>query len=159
MTPTAEELVRFVYREARLLDEGRLEAWLDLFTEDGLYWVPLSPGQTDPDLHNSLACEDLLLLRLRVERLRSPRAFSQHPPSRGHHLLQTPEVETEDVAPGTHRLRTPFLYTESQGDTVHQFAATAFHTLVVQDGRLRLRQKRVDLLNADAALPSIQLFP
>ena len=37
-------------------------------------------------------------------------------------------------------------------------ACTAFHSLVMDEGRLRIREKRVHLLNYDAALPSLQLF-
>ena len=44
------------------------------------------------------------------------------------------------------------------GDESQRYAATAWHTLVRADGGLRIRLKRVDLLNCDAALPSIQLF-
>jgi hypothetical protein len=38
------------------------------------------------------------------------------------------------------------------------YACTTFHTLTVDGGVLRMRLKRVNLLNCDAALPSIQLF-
>lgn len=152
-------LVRFVCRETRLIDEKRFDEWIALFTDDGHYWVPLAPGQTDPILHTSLAYEDALLLKLRVERLKSPRAFSQQPESRGHHLLQQPEVERLDPAANEYVTRTQFLYTETRGDAWQQYAGTVFHTLTLVDGRLRIRLKRVDLLNCDAALPSIQLFP
>jgi 3-phenylpropionate/cinnamic acid dioxygenase small subunit len=158
MTPTEQDLIRFVVREARLLDEKRFDEWLTLFTEDGYYWVPLAHGQTDPVLHTSLAYEDRLLLQLRVERLKSPRAFSQQPPSRCHHLLQTPEVESMDAAANVYVTRTQFLYTEARLDEVQQYAGTVFHSLRVVDGALKIVLKRVNLLNCDAALPSIQLF-
>jgi len=152
-------LVRFVYREARLLDGQHYDAWFALFTDDGHYWVPLARGQTDPILQASLAYEDALLLRLRIERLASPRAFAQQPPSRSHHVLQAPEVERADAVTNEYVTRTQFLYTEAQGDTQIHLAGTVFHTLTVVDGALRLRLKRVDLLTCDAALPAIQLFP
>ncbi|MGH8740661.1 MAG: aromatic-ring-hydroxylating dioxygenase subunit beta, partial [Burkholderiales bacterium] len=99
MTQVADEdLVRFVVREARLIDEKRFDEWHALFTDDAYYWVPIAPGQTDPLSHNSLAYEDKLLLQLRIERLKSPLAYSQKPASRCHHLLQTPEVEKRDPA-------------------------------------------------------------
>ena len=65
--PTDRELTDFVYAEARLLDELRFEDWLALFAEDGVYWMPLAPGQTDARLHASLMHEDKLLLQVRVE--------------------------------------------------------------------------------------------
>ena len=161
--PTEQDLIRFVCREARLLDEKRFDEWYELFADDAYYWVPLAPGQADPLNHTSLAYEDKLLLQLRIERLKSPRAYSQNPASRCHHLLQLPEVEkcehpSDDKPAGEYLVRTPFIYTETRGDESQRYAATAWHTLVWPEDRLRIRLKRVDILNADAALPSIQLF-
>jgi 3-phenylpropionate/cinnamic acid dioxygenase small subunit len=153
-----EDLVRFVLREARLLDEKRFDEWYELFTDDAYYWVPLVPGQADPLAHNSLAYEDKLLLKLRIERLKQPTAYSQKPASRSLHVMQAPEVEKSDAAHGEFLTRTPFIYTETRGDETQRYAATAWHTLVWSQERLRIRLKRVDILNADAALPSIQLF-
>jgi 3-phenylpropionate/cinnamic acid dioxygenase small subunit len=153
-----EEIIRFVIHEARLLDEKRFDEWYELFADDGFYWVPLTPGQSDPLQHNSLAYEDKLLLKLRVERLKSPRAFSQQPASRCHHLLQTPTVEVFDAEAGHFVVRSEFHYTESQGDELQFYVGTFFHHLTLQDGALRMTLKRVNLLNCDAALPAVQLF-
>jgi 3-phenylpropionate/cinnamic acid dioxygenase small subunit len=158
VNPSERDLIRFVYHEARLLDEKRFDEWYELFTEDGCYWVPLIPDQLDPLDHASLAYEDRLLLKLRVERLKSPRAYSQHLPSRCHHLLQMPEVEKSDASGNQHVVRTQYIYTESRGDEQPIYACTAFHTLTVEGRVLKMRLKRVNLLNCDAALPSIQLF-
>jgi 3-phenylpropionate/cinnamic acid dioxygenase small subunit len=146
--------IQFVIREARLLDEKRFDEWYELFAEDGHYWVPASPNQPDPLNHNSLAYEDKLLLKLRIERLKQPTAYSQKPASRCHHQLQTPEIE--QARKDEFLMRTNFIYTETRGDDSQRYAAVAWHTLVGEP--LRIRLKRVDLLNCDAALPSIQLF-
>lgn len=158
MTPSEKDLTRFVRQEARLIDEKRLDEWLELFAEDGHYWVPATPAQPDPLHHNSLAYEDKLLLRLRVERLKSPRAYSQRPASRCLHVLQESDIEKADYECGEFVTRTAFLYTETRGDDAQRYAATAWHTLAWSEGKLRIRLKRVDILNCDAALPSIQLF-
>jgi len=152
---TETEVARFIYREARLLDEKRFDEWYQLFTDDAYYWVPLVPGQTDPLAHNSLAYEDKLLLKLRIERLKQPTAYSQKPASRCLHVLQAPDVEKADNG---FIARTPFIYTETKGDESQRYAATAWHTLVSSTGDLRIKLKKVEILNADAALPSIQLF-
>lgn len=159
MTPGAPELVDFVYREARLLDTRRYDEWYALFADDGRYWVPLVPDQADGENHTSLADEDRLLLKIRIERLRPPGPFSQQVQSRGHHLLQRPEVESVDRAANLYVVRTQFHYTEARGDVQSLYVGTVTHRLSVFDGALRIRLKRVDLLNCDAALPSIQLFP
>lgn len=156
--PTEQELARFIRHEARLIDERRLDEWLELFTDDAHYWVPATPGQPDALNHNSLAYEDKLLLQLRIERLKSPRAYSQRPPSRCLHVMQESDIEKVDAGRGEFLTRTPFVYTETRGNESQRYAATAWHTLVWSDERLRIRLKRVDLLNCDAALPSIQLL-
>ena len=121
--------------------------------------MPLAHGQTDAKLHASLMYEDKLLLRVRVERLAGQRTFSQQPKSRCHHLLQAPTVEHGIPNPrrrrpprGAHRLP---LRRDAPGRAT-LYAGWATHHLVEQDGALRIRLKRVDLVNCDAAFGNIQ---
>ena len=163
MTPfTERQLIDFVYAEARMLDEARYTQWLDLFTDDGYYWMPLEPGQTDPRLHCSLMYEDKLLLRVRVERLSGARTFSQQPRSRCHHLLQQPQIESADAhgdsGDGLWVVRTAFIYTETRRDVQTMYSGWASHELVAVDGALRIRLKRIDLVNSDCAFGNINLF-
>src|SRR5688572_24512752 len=152
-------LIEFVYDEARLIDDKRYDDWYELFTDDGLYWMPLTHGQPDGINHTSLFHEDKLLLKVRIERLKSPRSFSQHQASHCQHVLQQPALESSDARTGTWVMRTPFVYVETQGDEQLLLAGVTRHHIVERDGRLRLRLKRVDLIMREAALPSIQLFP
>jgi 3-phenylpropionate/cinnamic acid dioxygenase small subunit len=158
MSITRQDLIDFVVAEARLLDAKRYEEWNALFTDDAMYWVPLVPDQEDGVNHTSHLYEDKLLRELRIERLKSPRAFSQQPPSRCHHLLQTPTVETFEADAHRYVVRSEFHYTEAQGDELQFYVGTCFHHLTVQDGALKMTLKRVNLLNCDAALPAVQLF-
>jgi 3-phenylpropionate/cinnamic acid dioxygenase small subunit len=150
-------LIDFVYHEARLLDEKRWDEWYALFTDDAFYWVPLTHEQPDGVNHTSLAYEDKLLLQLRIERLRR-HPFSQQPVSRSQHVLQRPEIEQADDTAGQWVLRTAFYYAEARLDAMQFYTGVVFHHLVRVDDALRIRLKRVNLLNCDAALPSIQLF-
>ena len=156
--PTRQQLIDFVFHEARLLDEARYDEWNALFTDDAIYWVPLTPDQPEGLEHTSHLYEDKLLRDLRVQRLKSPRAFSQQPMSRSHHLLQMPSIERFDPGANRYVTRAQFHYTEAQNDEVNLFVGTVLHHLRVQDGVLRLTLKRVNLLNSDAALPAVQLF-
>ena len=147
----------FIAREAALLDAGRFDDWLALFAEDGHYWVPLQgAAQADPLSHNSIAYEDRLLLQLRIERLKNPRAHSQHPRSHCQHVLQRSVIEKDDEAGLA--LATPFLYVEARGEEQVLLAGTCRHLLVRHGEGFLIRQKRIDLLNAGRALPAIQLF-
>jgi 3-phenylpropionate/cinnamic acid dioxygenase small subunit len=157
--PTRDDLIDLVYREAELIDERRFDDWLALFADDGRYWIPLSPDQPDARLLVSILWEDKLLLKARIERLAGDRTFSQQPPSRCQHVLQRPAVLDGDDAAGGYRLRTRQLYFESRGGRQVTLACTISHRIVCASGALRILEKRVDILNADAPLPMIQLFP
>lgn len=154
--PDDAAAIAFVYSEARTIDEQRFDDWYEMFTEDGLYWMPLTRDQPDGLNHNSLFHEDKLLLKVRIERLKSPRSYSQGIRSYCHHVLQQPMVEqrVDDAL----IIRTPFLYVETQGDSQQILGATAYHHLVVDDGQIRIRLKKVELVNPDAGFGSIQLF-
>ena len=158
MTGITHRLTEFILDEAQMLDQGHFSEWLDLFTDDARYWIPIAPGQTDPLLHNSLMYEDKLLLRIRIERLSGSRTYSEQPRSRGHHLLQTPRVESLYEARGEFRLRTAFHYVETRLDRQTLYAGWATHHLVTEGDRLRIRLKRIDLVNGDAAFGNISLF-
>jgi 3-phenylpropionate/cinnamic acid dioxygenase small subunit len=156
--PSDQALIDFVLAEARTLDELRFDDWLALFTDDAFYWMPLAHGQTEARLHASLMYEDKLLLEVRIERLRGNRTFSQQPKSRCHHLLQQPSVESRDDAAGVYTTRTAFHYVETRLDEQTFYAGWATHTLVMHNENIRIRGKRVDLVNCDAAFGSMQLF-
>lgn len=158
MIPSNQDLVDFVLREVRLLDDLRFDDWLQLFAEDGYYWMPLAHGQTDPKLHSSLMYEDKLLLKVRIERLHGARTFSQQPGSRCHHLLQQPSIESRDEVAGVYVTRTAFHYVETRLDEQQLYAGWATHTLQATLEGLRIQLKRVDLVNCDAAFGNIQLF-
>ncbi|MEO7404884.1 MAG: aromatic-ring-hydroxylating dioxygenase subunit beta, partial [Burkholderiales bacterium] len=68
---------------------------------------------------------------------------------------QAPRVEHVG---GNYRVETPFLYVESRGEAQTLWAGTTIHELRVEHGRLAISHKRIDLVNAGAALPSIYLI-
>ena len=163
MTPiTDQQLCDFAYTEARTLDALRFDDWLDMFTDDGYYWMPLTHDQTDPLLHGSLLYEDKLLLKVRIDRLHGKRTYSQQPQSRCHHLLQQPQVLARDDAAGQYTVHTAFHYVETRGDQQQLHAGwSSYHLVREGEGanqRLRMRLKKVQLVNCDAAFGSIQLF-
>jgi 3-phenylpropionate/cinnamic acid dioxygenase small subunit len=80
----------FLFREARLLDEGRLDDWLALFSDDCLYWLPIVDD--DSGLEPSIIHDDRTRLEERVFRLNETRAYAQDPPSRTQHNVSNVEV-------------------------------------------------------------------
>lgn len=82
----------FLYREARLLDEGRLEEWGELFTDDGVYWVPAGEGR-DYRSEPAIICDLPQQRAMRIHQIVQYNRLSQDPPSRLIHFLSNIEVE------------------------------------------------------------------
>ena len=152
-------LIDFVYHEARLIDERRFDEWYDLYAEDGRYWMPLMRGQPQGADHTSLFDEDKLLLKIRIERLRNSKSYSQAHPSWCQHILQAPSIERRDQQLRIAVLRTPFMYLENQQDRQDVYAGVAWHHLREGAEKIVIALKKIELLNCEAALPSLQLFP
>ena len=147
------ECEKFLIHEARLLDDGRFDEWLSLFTADAWYWVPSQPNQENPRDTISLMYDDRRLLETRVRRLASPRIYSQEPRSRTSRIVSN--VSIEDSGNNACTVRSKFLMIEYRRDSQRLFAGTAFHRLVQADGAILIASKRVNLVNCDAPLDGI----
>lgn len=159
MSLSRDDIVDFIYAEARMLDEGRYSEWLDLWLPEGHYWMPLDYKQSDPHNMTSLLYEDDFMRRLRVERMNGERTFSQKPKSRCSHVIQRPFIDKFDPEAGEFETNTSMHYVETRLDEQFLLALTAIHELKAVDGQLRIANKRVELLNSDAAFGNIQLLP
>jgi 3-phenylpropionate/cinnamic acid dioxygenase small subunit len=98
------EIEHFLYREAWLLDHGRLDEWLALFTDDATYWIPLQANQADPLTTSSIAYDDRRLLEVRVRQFQHPRAHARVPAPRTVHQIgnvQVLQVADHDVRAGS----------------------------------------------------------
>src|SRR6202451_1392279 len=146
---------QFLLQEARLLDEGKFDDWLALFTPDAWYWVPSEPDQADPVETVSLIYDDRRLLETRVRRLASPRMYSQEPRSRPSRIVTN--VTIEEDGKKTSAIRSKSMMIEYRREQQRLFSGTAMHRLVQADGRVMIAWKRVDLVNCDAPLDGITI--
>jgi 3-phenylpropionate/cinnamic acid dioxygenase small subunit len=147
---SAAECEQFLVNEARLLDEGRFDEWLALFTDDAWYWVPSQPNQASPRDTFSLMYDDRRLLETRVRRLASPRIYSQEPRSRTSRMIGNVTIEELDEGRNAVTVRSKFQLLEYRRENQRIFAGTNQHRLVAGGGAIRIAWKRVDLLNCDA---------
>ena len=77
------EVEQFLYKEAALLDEWRLDDWLALFTDDARYVVPATDlPDGDPQKDLVFIDDDRLRLQGRANRLKSRHAHREYPWSR-----------------------------------------------------------------------------
>jgi 3-phenylpropionate/cinnamic acid dioxygenase small subunit len=95
-----QELEDFLYREAHILDEHRLEDWLDLFTEDAEYLVPLREyvqGDVAPAGHPVIR-DDKAMLTVRVHKDATGFSHVETPVSMTCHLISNVVVDEGPTA-------------------------------------------------------------
>jgi 3-phenylpropionate/cinnamic acid dioxygenase small subunit len=154
-SPDLQHCEQFLLHEARLLDDGKFDDWLALFTPEAWYWVPSEPDQADPVETVSLIYDDRRLLETRVRRLSSPRMYSQEPRSRTSRMIGN--ITIEDSGKNACTVRSKFMMIEYRREQQRLFGGTALHRLVLADGRIMIAWKRVDLVNCDAPLDGITI--
>jgi 3-phenylpropionate/cinnamic acid dioxygenase small subunit len=147
----AEDLL---FHEARLLDDRRLEEWLRLYTDDALYWVPI-------DEHAPIASNASLIYDTPTRREERVHHYlrnvfpSQTPPSRTVHAITNVIVDAHEQ--GAAVRSTQVVYEMRTGDfsqvglgEVQTVVATVEHVLRPVEGRMKIAQKKILLINRDA---------
>ncbi|MGI4880712.1 MAG: aromatic-ring-hydroxylating dioxygenase subunit beta [Janthinobacterium lividum] len=145
----AEELL---FREALLLDRGDWEAWLALYREDCVFWMPAWRDETtttdDPELELSLIyyC-GRRNLEDRVWRARSGQSVASRPLPRVVHAVGNVLVEREDHD-GAHVAASfaVHLY-DVRAQRTHVFFGRYEYRLQHAAGGWRIAMKKILLLN------------
>lgn len=157
---TRAEAEAFLFSEAELLDELRLEEWLQLFTTDGLYWIPID--DTVPiEGCASIVRDDTLRREERVFHLLHTHFPAQSPPSRTLHMIGNVRVgnaTNEHVLVRSnqtiHEVRTGD-YRQTGLGLPTALVARVEHSLRWEDGAPRIAQKKILLLNRDMPLGNL----
>lgn len=142
------EVEQFLYHQSELLDGRNWQGYLDLFADDGLYWMPCSADQTDWENWPSIFIEDKSLMEVRMERVTHPNAWSQAPLWATSHVVGN--VVLESVQGEEISVRSRFHMMELRRDDIRHFGGTYRHLLVRTAAGLRIRHQRVNLFNAQA---------
>jgi 3-phenylpropionate/cinnamic acid dioxygenase small subunit len=125
-----EEIEAFLYREAELLDERRYEAWLDLFTEDAHYFMPMRCNipQDEPDREFTRAGADVNwfdegkdTLTRRVKQILTGIHWAEEPPSRICHMVSNVQVAATDSAVNEVSVKGRFLVYRNRVETETDF--------------------------------------
>ena len=151
-----ETVTEFLYQEATYLDQADLDAWFELYTEDAYYWMPVSPDQTDPNNHISLFYDDRVMMEIRRRNFGHELAASMEYAVRCSHIIGNVRIENETASDLTvlANFQAVVYYKEQQT----LYAGRYTHELVKANGNLKIRRKRVDLLNADAEHGSLVIY-
>ena len=146
---------QFLYLEASYLDRPNLDAWIDLYTEDGSYWMPAIEDQEDPLNHVSLMYDDRVLMEIRRRNFVHPRAASKDYKVRSSHIISNIRLLAVDDKTGDCTVSSNFHCAVYYRDQQTLYAGTYRHELVRTKDGYRVRHKRVDLINSDRVLSSI----
>jgi p-cumate 2,3-dioxygenase beta subunit len=133
----------FLYFEAALLDEWRLDDWLTLLSDDAEYVVPAT-DELDGDADSSLVLlhDDITRIRGRVTRLKSRHAHREFPWSRTRRLLTN--VRILDVRGDEIDVTCNFLVYRIRG-SVNPYLGRYFYTLVRDGESFLIRSRRAEL--------------
>ncbi|HTT12904.1 MAG TPA: aromatic-ring-hydroxylating dioxygenase subunit beta [Burkholderiaceae bacterium] len=143
------EVEQLLYLQAEILDGKHWQAFIDLFTADGVYWMPVTPEQTEWEGSPSIFAEDTLMMEIRKGRVSHPNAWSQAPMWETNHVVS--HVAIESVNGGTIQVRSRFHMMELRRDEIRHFGGSYRHTLVRDaSGALKIKLQRVDLFNSQA---------
>jgi p-cumate 2,3-dioxygenase subunit beta len=91
--PSRQEVEDLLYKEAALLDDWRLEEWLELLTDDAVYEVPPT-DVPEGDARNTLfiIADDAIRIRSRVKQLLGKSAWAESPHSRTRRMISNVRV-------------------------------------------------------------------
>lgn len=147
------EFEAFLYREASLMDSHAYDAWLDLWTEDALYWLPCNEEDVDPARELSIVYERREEIAARVRRLRGKFAHAQSPKSRLLRVLSNIVVESalDDTITGVSN----FVLGDVRLNHQNVWFGRNHHTLVRTPDGLRMRRKKVFILNNDTPMSNL----
>jgi benzoate/toluate 1,2-dioxygenase beta subunit len=152
-----QKIEQFLYDEADLLDNPDLDNWINLYTEDGTYWMPVLEDQADPINHVSIFYDDRVMMEVRRRNFVHPRAASKDHKVRSSHIIGNVRLQGAN----------------EQGDTVvsSNFQALVFyrneqrafggkyeHHLVADADSYKIRHKKVSLINCDAPQKSLTVY-
>jgi benzoate/toluate 1,2-dioxygenase beta subunit len=150
------EFENFIFREARLADEGCYEEWLSLWTEDAVYWVPCGDGDTDPTRNVSLIYDDRTRLADRVARLASGAVLAQDRTLKIRRLISNFEIE--EAGGMETKVESNFIIVEVRGSSQYMWCGRSVHILRKLGEELKIARKTVFLVNADQEMPSLHFL-
>jgi len=156
-TPDLRAIEAFLYDEANLLDNPDLDRWIELYSEDATYWMPVLPNQQDPLNHISIFYDDRVMMEVRRRNFVHPRAASKDHAVRASHIIGNVRCsgsnEQGDLVV-TSNFQCVLYYRREQ----RLYAGTYLHHLIQSDKGFKIRHKKVNLINCDAPQKTLTIY-
>ncbi|MBL0923797.1 MAG: aromatic-ring-hydroxylating dioxygenase subunit beta [Sphingomonadaceae bacterium] len=148
------EVSDLIQLEAALLDDCRYAEWIELFTDDCLYWVPVSPEMQSPRDGPSHFRDDRQVMMVRTHRLANPRSFGAEPSPRTVHIISGIRIEEstpEEIHVSSSQIMLEYRNRGRFEEDQRAFGGRVRHRLLRTAEGLRIAEKRIDLINAEGA--------
>jgi p-cumate 2,3-dioxygenase beta subunit len=133
----------FLYREAALLDEWRLDEWLELVSDDVQYVIPPN-DELDGDFKDTLflVADDLERLKSRVKRLKSRHAHAENPHSRTRRFINNVRIvgRTEHVIDVAANF---IVYRYRRFEQIRTYVGQYLYKLKVHENQLKIAGRKV----------------
>ena len=152
-----QKIEQFLYDEADLLDNPDLDSWINLYTDDGTYWMPAVEDQADPINHISIFYDDRVMMEVRRRNFVHPRAASKDHKVRCSHIIGNVRLQgTTDQGEliVSSNFQALVFYREQQ----RAFGGRYEHHLVAEGDSYKIRHKKVSLINCDAPQKSLTIY-
>lgn len=148
---TRAEAEDFLYAEAALLDEWKLNEWLELMTEDIHYYVPPT-DEPDGEATDTLfiVADNAERLKARVHQLTHPGAWAESPPSRTRRMISN--VRIHESNGDEHKVGANFIVYRIRNAKTDAYVGRYEHVLVKNGSGIKIRERR-SILDHEALRP------
>ena len=153
-----DEATALIWKEADMLDAADLDNWMALYSEDGTYWMPASHDQPDAENHISHFYDDRVMMEIRRRNFVHPRAASKDHQVRCSHMISNFQLLEGKPQENTFSVSSNFQVLMYYREQQRIFGGKYRHDFVRMNSELKIRHKRVDLINCDAAHSSIIIY-
>jgi len=164
------EVEDFFYAEADLLDEREYDQWLELLTEDIVYWMPMRKNVSYANRDKDITAEDDLAwfhddkdtLRKRVKQIQTGIHWADEPISRVSHLITNirlvePIASLDDGAKMTTKCR--FIVYRNRLETETDFlVGRREDTLIRAAGALKIARRKIILDQSVLLAKNLTMF-
>lgn len=149
---TRERIEDFLYAEADLLDNWRLNEWFALFDPEATgYFIPTTdlPGG-DPGKDLYLIADDMTKLRSRVDQLLSGVTWAENPKSRTRRMISNVKIDGADG--NVVRIRANFVVYRLRFEKIDPYIGEYRYKLNIKSDGFTILERRV-VLDLEALRP------
>jgi 3-phenylpropionate/cinnamic acid dioxygenase small subunit len=144
---------RFLFHEARLMDDHQYDEWLALWSlDDAVYWIPANADDIDPTQNVSIVYDRRGQLRNRIQRFKETLWLKERAP-RLKRVVANVVIEAEQGSEIS--VSSNFILTELHRGAQTIWAGSTIHVLMAVGDGFRIKSKKIVLLNNNEPLPNM----